>query len=425
MTLTTKAETTLTIVPGTSDDARARAAAVAGETNRELVPVRIFDQGGRTMLSGVLPVRVLTRVLDHNASKDKGSPAAKALHSRNRPVATEHVRSIKSYLLSAIENQERYIIPPVTLNSTGSVDIMVPEGGYTPTTGYAVFPDEASVHITDGQHRYLAIGQVVDELRGTPAGDNFMRTGVPFMMTVESDLNQTHQDFADAGKSKPLPSSLLAVFDTRQPANRAVMELGERVKLLQGRIDATSSTLSVNSPFVFLVNQIRQFVKASLTGSPTVSEQAFASSAKNTIAIPDAYKRWVTSRAAFLNVMTEIIDDWKELSELPQPGGADATEVLARTKEIREKKSISITAAFLNALGVVSYDVLKDATNGDINQYELEDQLRVRLEPFRHVDWDRSADIWEGNLVSDGRIRTQTPAIKAAAGKLLAFLAKE
>ena len=257
---------------------------------------------------------------------------------------------------------------------------------------------------------------------------------IEHMMTVENDLNQTHQDFADAGKTKPLPSSLLAVFDTRQPANRAVMELGERVKLLQGRIDATSSTLSVNSPFVFLVNQIRQFVKASLTGSPTVSEQAFASSAINTIAIPDAYKRWVISRAAFLNVMTEIIHDWKSLSELPQPGSADAAEVLARTKGIREKKSISITAAFLNALGVVSYDVLKDATNGDINQDELEDQLRVRLEPFRHVDWDRSADIWEGNLVSDiwegnlvsdGRIRTQTPAIKAAAGKLLAFLAKE
>ena len=147
---------------------------------------------------------------------------------------------------------ENFIIPPLTLNSTDSVEIMVPEGNYTPTTGYAVFPDEASVHITDGQHRYLAIRQAVDDLRGTPNGDNFMRVGVPFMMTVESDLNQVHQDFADAGRTKPLPSSLLAVYDTRQPANRAVMELGEQVKLLKGRIDATSSTLSLNSPFVFL-----------------------------------------------------------------------------------------------------------------------------------------------------------------------------
>ena len=421
---TKKAEATLTIVHGTSDDARARAAAVTAETNREIVPVRVFDQGERTMLSGVLPVRVLTRVLDHNAST-KGTAAARALNARNRPVANDHVNRIKSYIMDAIEKQERFIIPPVTLNSTGSVEIMVPEGDYTPTTGYAVFPDEASVHITDGQHRYLAIRKVVDELRGTPEGDSFMRAGVPFMMTIESDLNQVHQDFADAGKTKPLPSSLLAVYDTRQPANRAVMEIGEQVKLLQGRIDATSSTLSVNSPFVFLVNQIRQFIKASLTGSPTVSEASFASSAQNTIAIPESYKRWVRSRVAFLNVMTEIIDDWKELSELPVPGGAEAAEVLARTKVIREHKRVSMTAAFLNALGVVSYEVLKDVTIEDVDQVQLENGLRTKLEPFRHIDWDRSADMWDGNLVVDGRIRTQTPAMKAAAGKLMELLTDE
>ena len=317
---------------------------------------------------------------------------------------------------------ENFIIPPLTLNSTDSVEIMVPEGNYTPTTGYAVFPDEASVHITDGQHRYLAIRQAVDDLRGTPNGDNFMRVGVPFMMTVESDLNQVHQDFADAGRTKPLPSSLLAVYDTRQPANRAVMELGEQVKLLKGRIDATSSTLSLNSPFVFLVNQIRQFVKASLTGSPTVSEQSFASSAENTLAIPESYNRWVRSRTAFLDVMTEIIDDWRELADLSQPGGADAAEVLAKTKAIREQKRVSMTAAFLNALGVVSYEVLKDVTSEDVDQDKLKGDLRTTLEPFRHVDWERSSDIWEGNLVAEGRIRTQTPAIKAAAGKLLDLL---
>ena len=421
MVLTTKAETSLKFVPGTYEDARDRAAAIAAETNREIVPVRVFDQGNRTLLCGVLPVRVLTRVLEHNAST-RGTAAARALNIRNRPVAADHVRAIKAYILNAIEKQENFIIPPLTLNSTDSVEIMVPEGNYTPTTGYAVFPDEASVHITDGQHRYLAIRQAVDDLRGTPNGDNFMRVGVPFMMTVESDLNQVHQDFADAGRTKPLPSSLLAVYDTRQPANRAVMELGEQVKLLKGRIDATSSTLSLNSPFVFLVNQIRQFVKTSLTGSPTVSEQSFASSAGNTLAIPESYNRWVQSRVAFLDVMTEIIDDWRELAELSQPGGADAAEVLAKTKAIREQKRVSMTAAFLNALGVVSYEVLKDATSEDVDQDKLKGDLRTTLEPFRHVDWERSSDIWEGNLVSEGRIRTQTPVIKAAAGKLLELL---
>ena len=195
-----------------------------------------------------------------------------------------------------------------------------------------------------------------------------------------------------------------------------------RVKLLKGRIDATSSTLSVNSPFVFLVNQVRQFVKASLTGSPTVSEQTFVNSAANSISNPTAHERWVRSRAAFLNVMTELIEDWKELSELPPPGGADAAEVLARTKAIRGKKRVSMTAAFLNALGVVSHKVLNDVTSADVDSEKLEADLRLELEPLRHVNWDRTAAIWTGNLVIDGRIRTQTPAIKGAATKLMEVL---
>ena len=153
-----------------------------------------------------------------------------------------------------------------------------------------------------------------------------------------------------------------------------------------------------------------------------MSEQAFANSAENTIAIPESYKRWVQSRVAFLNVMTEIIPDWNQLADLPQPGGADAAEVLARTKAIREQGPVSMAAAFLNALGVVSYEVLKDATSDDANQEELEDVIRAKLEPLREVNWKRSADIWQGNLVVDNKIRTQTPAIKTAASKLMAVL---
>ena len=84
-----------------------------------------------------------------------------------------------------------------------------------------------------------------------------------------------------------------------------------------------------------------------------------------------------------------------------------------------------MSAAFLNALGVVSHEVLKDVTSGDINQDKLEDELLVKLEPFLHVDWDRTADFWKDNLVADGRIRTQTPALKAAAGNLIELLSTE
>ena len=376
------------------------------------------------MLSGALPIRVLTRILDYN-SADKGSTAAKALNARNRPVASEHVRTIADYLRNAVKNRDNYIIPPLTLNSTRDVEIVIPDNDASVNTGYAVFPDEAAVHITDGQHRYLAIRKVVDELRGTEDGEEFMRASVPIMMTIESDVGQVHQDFADAGRTKPLPSSLLAVYDSRQPANAALLEICERVKLFDGRIDATSSTLGSGSQFIFLVNQIRQFVKSSLTGNATSSESGFAKQAEAAITNADARERWITSRVAFLNVMTDIIDDWKELSELPKPGGPDSAEVLAKTKAIRAQQRVPLTAAFLNALGVVSHSVLEDATSDNVDQPQLEDRLRDRLGPLKQVNWNRSAKIWDGNLVVDGRIRTQTPAIKAAAANLAALLIEE
>ncbi len=85
MVIQEKAAAKLVSVAGNSDDARSHAAAIAADTNCEIVPVRVFEQGGRAMLSGVLPVRILTRILDHNAAP-KGAAAAKALNARNRPV---------------------------------------------------------------------------------------------------------------------------------------------------------------------------------------------------------------------------------------------------------------------------------------------------------------------------------------------------
>lgn len=154
-------------------------------------------------------------------------------------------------------------------------------------------------------------------------------------------------------------------------------------------------------------------------GTPTSSETAFANHAVAAMTNPDARERWIRSRVAFLNVMTEIIADWKELSELSPPGGADSAEVLARTKAIREHQRVTLTAASLNALGVISHSILEEATSSDVDQAKLEDELRARLEPFRQVNRERTAAIWQANLMVDERIRTQTPAIRAAATKLI------
>lgn len=59
MTIKDKAVANLITVEGTPDNARSQAMTIAAETSREHTPVRVFQQGNRTMLSAVLPVRVL------------------------------------------------------------------------------------------------------------------------------------------------------------------------------------------------------------------------------------------------------------------------------------------------------------------------------------------------------------------------------
>ena len=243
------AKTEVIKVPGPLEESMMRAMRVVAETNREQMPVRIFKQGHRQMVSGVMPVKVALRVLRHN-SASKRMTADQALEMTNRPFMKEHAEGFAKYLMSALKKEQPFIIPPLTLNTTGTMEIYVPEE--TGTTGYAVLPDETSIFITDGQHRFRGLEEAAGKLRGTGLDEILLNTGIPFMMTMDSADHQVHQDFADAGKTKALPPSLLAVYDVRQPANVAVMAISERVHLFKGRLNATATSIGASSPHVFL-----------------------------------------------------------------------------------------------------------------------------------------------------------------------------
>ena len=416
-----EAKTQIIEVPGPYEDAERRAMRMAMETHREMCPVRVFKQGRREMVSGVLPIRVVTRLLKLN-SAEKRSLAQEALTANNRPVINEHWMAIAEYLKKSLDRDEPFIIPPLTLNSTGNVQIYVPDSQSSINTGYAVLPDETSVYITDGQHRFLGINKVVDDTRGTPQGEIFMASSVPFLMTIEADTNQVHQDFADAGRTKALPPSLLAVYDTRQPANGAVMRIIEGTLLLKGRVDATSNTVSKSSQFIFLVNQVRQFVKHSLTGSTGATETSFGEQADAAMTNRESRERWIRSRIAFLKVMTEIVPDWNQIAQLSQPGESDSATVLKKTQEIKQQQNVPLNGAFMTTLGLLSYKLLDDITSADIEEEQMMAQLRETLKPLNNLDWSRKGPIWDGNIVTGGKIRTQGPAVRAASQKMLEHL---
>jgi len=98
--------------------------------------------------------------------------------------------------------------------------------------GYLILPRSAKVSITDGQHREEAITRLIDALSPEDR-DELARQAVAVIITNEKDLDQIHQDFADASKAKMLPPSLLAMFDTRNPANRLIPLLERNCPLLR------------------------------------------------------------------------------------------------------------------------------------------------------------------------------------------------
>ena len=150
--------------------------------------MRIFRQGKREMISGVLPFMVYSRILDYNSAAPKSDLAGVA-NATNRPLMKDRVDDFVRYVTGAISRDEPFIVPPLTLNANRGLQVYVPES--IRISGYAVLPDETKILITDGQHRFAGLKRAADVHRGTSIGDEIMNIGIPFMMTVEEEMIQS------------------------------------------------------------------------------------------------------------------------------------------------------------------------------------------------------------------------------------------
>jgi hypothetical protein len=97
--------------------------------------------------------------------------------------------------------------------------------------------------------------------------DQFGEDGIPVMISLESDVRQAHQDFADCSRVRPLPPALLATYDRRNPGNRMFLDLIDQCELFRDKIESTSKSIGKASTNVFTANQVKSYVKALLLRS--------------------------------------------------------------------------------------------------------------------------------------------------------------
>jgi DNA sulfur modification protein DndB len=312
------------------------------------IPLMIFRQGRRTHLTGAVPMGFIAdKILVQGA--EKRSRLADAKSALNRPEDPSHTAVIAKYLFD--NYKEKYILPPLTLNLRQRVSAYVPGYNAEIKPGYLVVPRTAALAVTDGQHRTKAIIDLLLKLDAENA-ELFAADAVAMMITCESDLSQIHQDFADCSRTKPLPPSQVAVFDQRNPANRLLLQMEDRCLLFKGRIDPTSKSLSKNSIFLFLANQLRQLVKELVCGSFAMPDADFEKRATQQLGTEAKMEAALNKYAEFLNYLTGKIPVWNEISKLV-PGTLHTSQIPIK----RQEGWVCLTVTGLNVIGRIGHQL--------------------------------------------------------------------
>jgi DGQHR domain-containing protein len=234
---------------------------------------------------------------------------------------------------------------------------------------------------------------------------SFNRDAIAVMISCETDIKQIHQDFADCSKTKQLPPSMVALYDTRNPANRLVVDLAERCPLFRDRIDSTSKSLSKKSTFLFLTNQIRQLVKELLKGSYALPDVQFERLAVELLGTDEQYRAAFHEFSEYINYLTEAIPVWKEIAAV-KPGTLEASYIPQK----REEGWVCLTATGLNLIGRIGYKLTSDKDKrSDWKHY---------ADKLGQIDWRRSAEMWVGNIILENRLMTQQVPLRNAFEKV-------
>lgn len=382
----------------TVDDAQRGASQESNATGGTILPAIMFRQGQRWMLTTAFLIPLIRTRLQTNHAAKKGS-VEEVRSATNRPVMPDHVDSVKNYLKANVG--KKYILPPLTLNARQPISVYLADYASTVMAVTIVIPANVRLEITDGGHRKNALDLAAQELSDELL-DQFYGDSVAVMITIEDDMAQIHQDFADASKTKALPKSQLAAYDRRNPANGIVLDLIEQCPLFKGRIDSTSQTLSKNSNKLFLTNQVRQMVKELLVGGYAMADEQFEVKAKELLGSSDSvhYKNELTKFVAFLNRVTDAIPILKEIAAVPDGGVASN-----RISDLRAQGWVCLQATGLVVIGRIGYELLK-------NQVADWETYADRL---GQIDWRKSGALWQGNIIQqDSKLMTQQGPVKGA-----------
>lgn len=237
--------------------------------------------------------------------------------------------------------------------------------GLGSTIGTLTLDQRDPLIIVDGQHRFGAIQQAIDE---DPSLRDEVITVVLFPYL---SVRAAQQLFSDLNRTaKKTTKSLDILFDHRDGVNRVVQEIVERVSAFGQRVNLEDASVPMNSPQVFTLSGIYQATKPMLDAMRSVSLLPELA--------PDTQDEYVN----------QLVDAWEFIArQFPEWGKVASGEM-----DIRDRRSefLHWNSGVLSAIGEFTGEAMRLA--GESWKAAVETALS---HPENH-GWRRDLPQWQG-----------------------------
>ncbi|MEH1786728.1 DNA sulfur modification protein DndB [Nostoc sp.] len=323
-------------------------------------PGLIFQQGKRTMLQINVPASDFSGLLQAKPSTGNDPDSGK-----NRPVVKGHADEIKKYIVDRSRKEKPWIVGTLTANIAPQ-DITILELGRG--ICLVVIRRGVKLDITDGQHRKLAIHELIESTEShLISDDDFAIT-----LVLEGDFQQCQADFRDMAQTKQLDKSLLLSFGEFSGRVGITKELIKRVPMFQGKTEKIKSSPATKQKLIYTTNFIARFVSCVFTNDPS-----------NQLRDYDVYQ----ASDALVICLNQFFSECSNTEYI-----ADTTVEELTTDEVAAFKEDCIlgVSVGLEVLGRLLHYIY-EPENNSFNE--------EKLLQLAQLDWSRENELWKDNVV--------------------------
>jgi DNA sulfur modification protein DndB len=376
-----------------ADEAFQAARDEADVTGGRILPATLFEQGGRLNLALAMTLADLERLVRRDSAPARGDLRATV----NRPLMPDHAKTIENYLVTNFGTG--YILPSITLTVATDLSVYTVRSPSTLRAAWVVLRSDTRFLVTDGQHRLVALtGNSEPKSRVTGAlaqRPELGSDGVAVHLVFEKNTDRIHQDFADAARTKQIPPSMLAAYNMREPFNRVLSQIVAESDLLAGRVDMSSKTLGKRSQKLFLLNQVRGFLKELVLGDYGATEEQVTRVALEQLATQEQQDATTKRAVELLATLSREMTPWCDIIELPG-GSPEGNKIPAFREEY-----VNMTATGLNIIGRIGHVVYTNAATDP----QLASEYFIRL---AKLNWTKTDPFWSGNIIAEGTTKIVT-----------------